>query len=494
MTQQRSPDDNARAPIDRTRTSRGGGSIGLVLLIALVLVGAAGGLLFIGRAKAEPYILALLAVLAMVGVFLLFALAAGILRTSGREAASPLLKAVVDGANEGILVTDASGRVLYANAAYLRLVEAPGPQDVRPVERVFVGDPGVSEAVYRLLKAAREGRRMPGRGPHRRARRRGGALAAHARAPARRRQARIPHDRLGAGRRDARARAPRECVPGAAARDRLSRPRAGRVLFGRGQRQHRLSQRHARELARSRSRAGRLRRSQARRRRRRRGRRAADHARGRAGRGQDRDVRHRSQDPHRPHRPGPAVPQGRVRRGRRARPLAHARSSTAPATAASIRSAPPKCASCASSRTRRWRSRPSTSRARIVRFQRALRAPVQPRIQGREFRRPLDPRGRRRARPGQRSKPRSGRRRKAGRDRPGRRRARRPGRALCDASSSPRSRTSRIATRRPPSSTRSRPRSSARSRTSSPSSRRWRRSAGSPATSRTTSTTCSAPS
>ena len=159
MPQQQSPDDNARAPIDRTRTSRGGGSIGLVLLIALVLIGAAGGLLFIGRAKAEPYILALLAVLAMVGVFLAFALAAGILRTSGREAASPLLKSVVDGANEGILVTDASGRVLYANGAYLRLVEAPGPQDVRPVERVFVGDPGVSEAVYRLLKAAREGRR-----------------------------------------------------------------------------------------------------------------------------------------------------------------------------------------------------------------------------------------------------------------------------------------------------------------------------------------------
>src|ERR1700704_6363051 len=137
MPQQQSPDDNARAPIARGGGSRGGGSIGLVLLIALVLIGAAGGLLFIGRAKAEPYILALLAVLAMVGVFLLFALAAGILRTSGREAASPLLKSVVDGANEGILVTDAGGRVLYANAAYLTLVEASNSRDVRPVERVF---------------------------------------------------------------------------------------------------------------------------------------------------------------------------------------------------------------------------------------------------------------------------------------------------------------------------------------------------------------------
>src|SRR5262249_59914531 len=78
---------------------------------------------------------------------------------SGREATSPLLKAVVDHANEGPLVTDPQGRVVYANAAYLDLVEASGPQDVRPVERVFMGDPGVSEAVYRLLKAAREGRR-----------------------------------------------------------------------------------------------------------------------------------------------------------------------------------------------------------------------------------------------------------------------------------------------------------------------------------------------
>ncbi len=159
MTQQQSAEDNARAPVDRTRGARGGGSIGLVLLIALLLAAAAGGFMVMGRAQSEPYILALLAVLAMAGVFLLLALAAGILRVPGGEAASPLLKAVVDGAGEGILVTDQHGRVNYANAAYLRLTEASGPNDVRPVERVFMGDPVVSEAVYRLLKAARDGRR-----------------------------------------------------------------------------------------------------------------------------------------------------------------------------------------------------------------------------------------------------------------------------------------------------------------------------------------------
>jgi two-component system, cell cycle sensor histidine kinase and response regulator CckA len=153
------PNPVARAPLDTRAMSQAGGSIGFVLLVALVLVGAAGGLLFIGRANTQPYILGILAVLAMAGVFLLFALAAGMMRLSGREATSPLVKDVVDSASDGILVTDREGRVVYANPAYITLAGASGSDDVRPVERVFIGDPGVSEAVYRLLKAAREERR-----------------------------------------------------------------------------------------------------------------------------------------------------------------------------------------------------------------------------------------------------------------------------------------------------------------------------------------------
>ena len=146
-----------RAAVDRGERS---GSIGLVILVAVALVGAAVALLLIGRNQAQPYILALLALLAMVGVFSLFALAAGILQLPGREAGNPLLAAVIEGAGDGVVVTDAGGRVLYANAAYLALVDTVDADDVRPVERVFIGDTAVSESVYRLLKAAREGRRL----------------------------------------------------------------------------------------------------------------------------------------------------------------------------------------------------------------------------------------------------------------------------------------------------------------------------------------------
>jgi two-component system, cell cycle sensor histidine kinase and response regulator CckA len=149
-----------RAAVDRSPAIARGGSIGLVLVVALALVGAATGLLFVDRNFAGQYITALLAVLASVGVFSLFALAAGILRFPGKTAGNPMAKAILDGASDGLLVTDQNGHVLYANGAYLDLTDAVDANDVRPVERVFIGDPDVSESVYRLLKAAREGRRL----------------------------------------------------------------------------------------------------------------------------------------------------------------------------------------------------------------------------------------------------------------------------------------------------------------------------------------------
>ena len=131
----------------------------LVLLVAAALVAVAVALMTIGRSHAQPYILGLLAVLAMVGLFNLFALAAGMIRFA-RSADDPVTARIADHAFDGLAVTDARGHVVYFNAAYLTLTGATSAQDVRPVERVFIGNPDVSEAVFRLLKAAREGKRQ----------------------------------------------------------------------------------------------------------------------------------------------------------------------------------------------------------------------------------------------------------------------------------------------------------------------------------------------
>ncbi len=150
----------ARSALDRSAAAGRGGSIALVLLVAGFLIVGAAGIGFLGRERAEPYILIFLAILATIGVFGLFALASGILRLSWSQAGNPLIKAVLDGAFDGIVVTDADGRVIYANAAYLDLIGAADARDARPVERVFIGDADASEAIYRLLKAAHEGRRL----------------------------------------------------------------------------------------------------------------------------------------------------------------------------------------------------------------------------------------------------------------------------------------------------------------------------------------------
>jgi two-component system cell cycle sensor histidine kinase/response regulator CckA len=144
----------SEAPADRSPVTA---NIGLLLVVAVVLVALVVFLLLVGRERAEPYILAILAALAVIGVFALFAAAAGVLQFAGRAARHDLTRAVADSAADGIAIVDAAGRVRYANRAYLDLTGAESAEVARPVERLFMTDPGASEALYRLAQAAREG-------------------------------------------------------------------------------------------------------------------------------------------------------------------------------------------------------------------------------------------------------------------------------------------------------------------------------------------------
>ncbi len=143
-----------RAPIDRSDKP---GGIGLLLLVAGVIVGSAVALGFLANEWAQPLILAFLALLAIVGVFALFALSIGLLQFAGRAGRNDLTKAIVDEADDGILVTEGEGQIIYANRAYLALAGGSAT-DLRTVERLFTGGSEVSEVVYRLALAAREGR------------------------------------------------------------------------------------------------------------------------------------------------------------------------------------------------------------------------------------------------------------------------------------------------------------------------------------------------
>ncbi|MDB5648409.1 cell cycle histidine kinase CckA [Methylobacterium sp.] len=148
------PGKPASNAIDRSERP---GRVGLLLVLAGLLVGAAVGLSFVANEQAQPLILGLLALLAMAGVFCLFALAIGAIQLAGQTARDDITKAIVDASPEGAIVVEEGGRLIYANESYLRIAGGETFASLRPVERVFVGSPEVSEAVYRLAQASRDG-------------------------------------------------------------------------------------------------------------------------------------------------------------------------------------------------------------------------------------------------------------------------------------------------------------------------------------------------
>jgi two-component system cell cycle sensor histidine kinase/response regulator CckA len=136
------------------------GSVGLVVLLALALAVAAVGLAMVSRQMAEPFVLAILASLAVVGVFCLFAGAVGILYFGQRHARNDITKAFVDNLPQGALIADGAGRVLYANEAYRELLGLEPEAAVPPPDRAFGGNPHLADAIFRLARAAQQGRSL----------------------------------------------------------------------------------------------------------------------------------------------------------------------------------------------------------------------------------------------------------------------------------------------------------------------------------------------
>ena len=134
------------------------GNIGLVVVLAAALVAAAFASYWLDEAHRPAFILWFLAILAAVGLVAMLMYAVGILQFGTRALRNDLTKKIVDASPDGLLAVDRDGKIVYANARYIAMsgTEAGEP---KLVERLFSGAPEVTEAVYRLAKAAREGRR-----------------------------------------------------------------------------------------------------------------------------------------------------------------------------------------------------------------------------------------------------------------------------------------------------------------------------------------------
>lgn len=129
-----------------------------VVALGVVLVALAVAFSFFSDRIPMDLVMTFVGVLAVVGVFCLFGLAAGLFRFAGNEERRTISRAVVDSLPFGAVVSDRDGKISYVNAHYGSFSGALNNGLPVGVPRLFAGQSDASEAIYRLSRAAKDGR------------------------------------------------------------------------------------------------------------------------------------------------------------------------------------------------------------------------------------------------------------------------------------------------------------------------------------------------
>jgi two-component system cell cycle sensor histidine kinase/response regulator CckA len=148
--------DNYPDPL--LRGGRSGSGVWRVVVLGLVLVGIAVAFSLFGDRISPDVIMTFVGILAVVGVFCLFGLASGLFRFAGAEERRTLAAAVVDSLPFGAVVADRDGKIAYANAQYGVFPGAVNNGVPVGIPRLFAGHSEAAEAIYRLSRAAKDGR------------------------------------------------------------------------------------------------------------------------------------------------------------------------------------------------------------------------------------------------------------------------------------------------------------------------------------------------
>ncbi|MBD9453057.1 MULTISPECIES: PAS domain-containing sensor histidine kinase [unclassified Rhizobium] len=155
MTRPRQADDYSEPLLDR------GGRTGTalrIILLALVLIGAAAAFVVFKSSLDNEMVLGVLGVLAMVGIFFLVSSVIGFIEVMPQRQSDSLARAFLNSHPDGSLITDDKGRIVYANAAYGELTGARKSTEVQTLEALLSRHRESNEALYRLSNGLREGR------------------------------------------------------------------------------------------------------------------------------------------------------------------------------------------------------------------------------------------------------------------------------------------------------------------------------------------------
>ncbi|MET3790204.1 cell cycle histidine kinase CckA [Aquamicrobium terrae] len=138
------------------------GTVTRLIIFILILIASAVVFGLFRERFGDPFLLGMLGVLAMIGVGFLFATAIGFIQVAPRSTGDELSKAFVDSMAQGLVVTDAKNRIIYANRAYADMTGAASAADIRTVEGLLSDAPEASSVIYRLASGLRDGQQGDG--------------------------------------------------------------------------------------------------------------------------------------------------------------------------------------------------------------------------------------------------------------------------------------------------------------------------------------------
>ncbi|MEM9206675.1 MAG: response regulator [Pseudomonadota bacterium] len=136
---------------------RSGGVIA-VLVLAIVFIGIAIAFAILPPEQSRPMVFGVLGLLAVFGVFSLFATAVGILRFGRDKQKTDYSETIAATADAAIAVVDDNDRVQWANGPYLKLSEADEITHAPVPAKLYAENPDVAEATYRLVRASKDRR------------------------------------------------------------------------------------------------------------------------------------------------------------------------------------------------------------------------------------------------------------------------------------------------------------------------------------------------
>lgn len=137
----------------------GSAGTGLMFSVLAILMAAGFGALAVVSARAaEPVLLGVLALLAMIGCFFLFGLAAGHIRIGQSiEPAAGIAATAADMIEPGVMIMARDGAVIYANASFCAMVGMGTDGQARSLETAFAGEAQAAECLFRLMRAVELG-------------------------------------------------------------------------------------------------------------------------------------------------------------------------------------------------------------------------------------------------------------------------------------------------------------------------------------------------